>query len=150
MKGSICLILGVFVLTFLSSDGIASEADPVNAGDRAYFIAIQNAVQKNDKNWLADQIIFPLDVYPTPGKAGVKTRKEFLDRYDEIINDYIRQEVKNQQAGNLAKNWSGLAIGDGAIWVAQLGPENSNDGPWKYYITTINNKPPDDPGYRRQ
>jgi hypothetical protein len=113
--------------------------DELNVRDMVFFNSVKDAILNNKKEWLADNIFFPLNVYPKLGKEGIKTRKQFLKHYDKIMNDYVRESVAQQTPEELFKNWQGIMVGDGSIWITGLGGTDSDT--WKYYIITVNNAP---------
>ena len=78
------------------------------------FIA---SVKSNDKEGVAAFISFPLGRdYPIP---TVKNKADFLNRYDEIFDANLKNEIIKS---NPAKDWSevgwrGIMFGSGDIWI---------------------------------
>jgi hypothetical protein len=139
-KFFLLFLASVFVMT---PDFVhASEGDPVNDEDKAYFSAIHDAVLGNAKEWLAGQLALPMKVTIHGHKVKIQTKKQFLQNYDEVINTYIRDSVRKQDINDLFKDWRGLMIGQGAIWYEKLGRNNSQDDPVTYCIIAINTMPP--------
>jgi hypothetical protein len=57
------------------------------------------------------------------------------------VNEYVQDSVLRQNADSLFKNSSGIMVGDGALWIAEIGGEKE---PSKYIILTINNISPNE------
>lgn len=123
---------------------LASEADPVTKADKAYFRSVQNAIAHDHKEWVAIQVNFPVHYTFHGVKKQAETQKKFLQHYNEIVNDYVRESVLHQNADGLFKNSSGIMVGDGALWIAEIGGEKE---PSKYIILTINNVSPNEHGH---
>ncbi len=124
-----------------AAEQVTLHANPfaVTDEDKAYVRAVKNAIRHGGKEWLADQIDWPLRAHVGRAK-WVHTKKEFLKHYDEIINAYVQEAVQRQDVNDLFKSWRGIMVGkQGALWIAQLGVAGTDHGPWTYYIITINN-----------
>jgi hypothetical protein len=124
----------------LSSNDPYSYSHPVlNKKDKAYFIAIRDAIARDDRDWLASQATLVL--CSLHGHHVVlETKKQILRHYDEIINAYVRDAVKKQNPDDLFKNWGGIMVGRGAIWFDRISDGNVNEDLWPYHIITINNE----------
>jgi hypothetical protein len=105
----------------------------ITAEDKTYFFFLRDAILHGNKEWIADQIDFPI-AYGQRGRRGkLKTREEFLNRYEEFFNSNVREEVEKQTPEELFKNWRGISIRGGLIWVEP--PEEG--GKIRYSIITI-------------
>lgn len=123
------------------TEQIEQSPYPVTEDDRAYFAAIQDAIQHDKRDWLADQVLFPQNTGSIDGKRlRIESKQQFLRHYASIINAYVRTSVREQKPSQMFKNGRGIMIGDGALWIVELGVDE--DKPFQYYISTINNMPP--------
>jgi|SRR6185437_10031483 len=98
---------------------------------------IKYAVLKGDKDWVADNVSYPIDVHfhyaseSTPKSIEMKNKKVFLDKYDMIFNTAFKNRIRNDVPCNLWGSYMGYMLGNGDIWI------NPNGN--KVKITSINN-----------
>jgi len=138
MKKTIAIFTVLFALIIAPLQSSASDIDPVTNADRAYFISVREAIMKNDKKWLADQMSLPMECYVKGKKTTIESKEQFIQQYNEIINEYVRASAREQNEDDLFKNSQGFMVGKGAIWMVQTYDDEQNS---KYYIYKINNKP---------
>ena len=142
------LLIGVFFCASLSSPAtVQAAADNryVIAGieDAAKFesafLALQAAVAANDRNKVADSILYPLRVNGwIDGISGKTTaqftsRKEVMEDYDEIFTPQVKEAFAKQKVADLFVNWQGVMVGKGEAWLAA-----SEKTPVRYGISTVN------------
>lgn len=94
------------------------------------FLIIKKLVANNDKEQVANYIIYPLKVNTPTKKFTIKTKKEFITQYDTIFTNEIKTALTNQKVKDLFVNYQGVMVKNGEIW---LGQSNS-----KYGIIVIN------------
>jgi hypothetical protein len=124
---------------FLLSDTQVDALDFMlpTAAEMEFFLSIKDAVEIGDKQWLADQIAYPLCCSPGPGGSKVNSKADFLKHYDFIFNDHVRAAIAGYAPQDLFKNDQGLMVGDGELWFAPLQPKGAAAS--SLYIITINN-----------
>ena len=103
------------------------------------FAELQAAVAANDRNKVADHILYPLrvngwwDAAAGKGTFQFATKPEFLDNYDEIFTTQIKTAIIQQKTADLFVNWQGVMVGKGEAWLSVSGKE-----PRRYGIFAIN------------
>lgn len=113
------------------------------ANDYAFSAQIRRAVENDNREWLANQIAFPLLYGSAKHPKHAKTKKEFFQHYNEIINPYVKKMISNyaqEDDFNLFKNSVGMMIGNGTIWFIETYDEK-DPNKIKYAIITVNNTP---------
>jgi hypothetical protein len=144
---TVAFLLAVITLWTVSCKaGDAGYAIPdytVTAEDKAYVSSVKDAILKDNKEWLADQLRLPLLTVKSGHKLMINSKENFLVQYDKIINPYVHKQVADQDPENVFKNYAGFMIGGtGAIWVSQACDDKGTIVPSKYCIITVNNGPP--------
>ncbi|MBP3965672.1 hypothetical protein [Paenibacillus lignilyticus] len=97
------------------------------------FNAVKTAIAEGDKVTVANHILYPLRVNGTSGSLLIKTRRDFVDRYDAIIDKSIKQAIAEQSADQVFVNYQGVMVGNGDIWFG-----GSADKPQVIGIIAIN------------
>ncbi|WP_419393132.1 hypothetical protein [Cytobacillus praedii] len=64
----------------------------------------------------------------------METEKQFIDHYDSLITDYVKQSITEQDPAAMFANELGVMVGEGAIWFAAEPGD-------KYGITVIYTMP---------
>ncbi len=139
-RSSALLFLSVCLLTFLATEAPASEFDPVTRRDHAYSVALRRAIENDNRSWLADQISFPLSYEGRKHPKIVRTRKEFLRHYDQIITPDVKKMISRyatEDDFDLFKNSAGMMLARGTIWFIET-PDPKEPKKTKYVIITIN------------
>ncbi len=98
---------------------------------RAFLAELQAAAQASDKDKIAGMISYPLNFIHEGKHTRIRNKATFLDRYDTIFNDHVRNAILEQSAHCLFGNYQGEMIGQGEVWFSELG-----DGSVK--IITVN------------
>ena len=98
---------------------------------RAFLAQLQTAVHEGDKTKVASMASYPLLVIHGGRKTRIKTKAEFLAKYDTIFDAHVQKAIAQQSARCLFGNYQGAMIGDGELWFAQ-----QQDGVMK--IITVN------------
>jgi hypothetical protein len=93
-----------------AASSYVDEVNTVTAEEKAYFTAVQSAVVKGDKQWLADQVRPGLTAVSIRGKdVTLGSKKEFLDNYQDIVTPALRAEIGKLKTSDLAKSWKGVS-----------------------------------------
>jgi len=85
----------------------------------SYFEKLQKNVAKNNKTAVADSISFPLRVNHNGKSVMIKTKKEFIAKYDKIMTAQVKKKLLAQKVDKLFVNWKGVMVGDGEVWLGQ-------------------------------
>ncbi|NNE18932.1 MAG: hypothetical protein HKN10_10695 [Myxococcales bacterium] len=84
---------------------------PPNAVELEFFQDVQRAVKVGDKQWIADNIKYPMIVGP---EVVIENKSQFLKRYDSIVTGAVRQAIA-QQVGNQLWRQEPTSRRDGAL-----------------------------------
>ncbi|EHS55851.1 hypothetical protein P4H71_14510 [Paenibacillus kribbensis] len=87
------------------------------------FKALQKAVADNDKEKVANYIFYPLRVNDSEKSLTIPNKKDFIEKYDQIFTDAIREALVNQKTDDLFVNYQGVMVGSGELWLRR-GMEN--------------------------
>jgi hypothetical protein len=98
---------------------------------RAFLAQLQAAVQANNREQIAGMISYPLLVLRSGKRVRIRQKQGFLENYQEIFIEPVRDAVLHQTAQCLFGNSLGAMVGDGEIWFREQAPDQ-----WK--IITIN------------
>ncbi|KMZ11699.1 hypothetical protein BHUM_04189c [Candidatus Burkholderia humilis] len=86
----------------------------------AFFDKLKRAVAAKDKNAVAGMVAYPVAVHRANAQIIVRTRKEFLARYDQIFTPKLVDTVGRQDYATLFVRDEGAMIGDGEIWFSSV------------------------------
>jgi hypothetical protein len=86
---------------------------------RAFLATLQAAAAKNDKSAVASMISYPVMVIHGARRTRIKTKAEFLAKYDTIFNSHVLQSIAQQSAKCLFGNYQGAMIGTGEVWFSE-------------------------------
>ncbi|MNY74494.1 hypothetical protein D3C86_2135360 [compost metagenome] len=53
----------------------------------------------------------------------IKTKKDFITKYDKIINAKVKKALFAQKVDKVFVNWKGVMIGNGELWIGQFGEQ---------------------------
>ncbi|MEV5029865.1 hypothetical protein [Paenibacillus sp. LPE1-1-1.1] len=129
-----------------------NEAEPANASnvednpfaaagidDPAAFIKMfeiaKAAVAANEKDAVAELILLPLQVNGEIPYA-VKSKEEFIEKYDQIITPSVKEALEAQKVDDLFVRDQGVMVGDGELWFGASAEE-----PQAYGIIAVNPVP---------
>lgn len=117
------------------------EPGVLTPDDIGFFKDIQKAIETDNREWMANNISWPLFTSFRGVKGGIDSRKKFLKYYNEIVTTKVKTAVRKQKAEELFRNYQGVMIGNGDIW---FGPEYQPRTQRKkcaYSIETIQDAP---------
>lgn len=137
------LPLGFVVVLLLISMAAAAGRFSVAGVDKDeevvdYFNTIKKYILEERREELADEILFPIEVYVQNKKTIIKNEKSFLNLYDDVINKKIKCAIKTQKEEDLFATWQGISTSGGEIWFSLV--ENEKTKEWNFIILSINNK----------
>ena len=84
---------------------------------QAFLTKLQAAVAGNDARSVAAMTHFPLTVN---GRPGPRDSAHFVQGFDVIFNDKVRNAVLHARVENLFASYRGLMIGSGQVWIAAI------------------------------
>ncbi|WJQ79813.1 hypothetical protein [Brevibacillus brevis] len=108
----------------------------------SYFTSLQKEIKAGDKNSVANRFEFPLTV--SSEKNGedieiiIKTKQEFIQKYDQILTKSIKAAFLNQKVNELLMEYTGVMVGTGEAWIAPKNTQNNTKE--QYSVYAINNK----------
>lgn len=73
-------------------------------------------VTENNKIGLAELISYPINVNISGSKVAINDKKEFEEKYDDIINDELKDKIMNCYTKYLFSNYMGVMLGNGEVW----------------------------------
>jgi hypothetical protein len=91
----------------------------------------KESIIKKQKDWLSQNIKYPISVTVFNKRVKIKNQKEFLAKYAAIFSEKFLNEIKKSCSCDLFSNYQGAMFADGLIWVYEFNG--------KLKITTINN-----------
>jgi hypothetical protein len=95
---------------------------PLNILELDFFQALQHAVKVGDKQWIADNVVYPMTVGP---EFVIKNKAEFVKRYDSFITDRVRKEIAEEVGSQLWRQeptwqrYGGLIGADHMLWMTE-------------------------------
>jgi hypothetical protein len=102
----------------------------------AFMAKTKAAILKGDKQWLADNIHYPIMVSVNGKRTSIKTKEQFFNNFDGIVSQSYKNNVGAECTCNLFSNIQGVMLGNGEIWIDDFATAK---GKVKLYIKTINN-----------
>ena len=96
---------------------------------------LKNAILTNDKEWIADHILYPLGTSGINHKVEykIKNKSDFVKKFDEIFTKDYKNKVKSWPPFDLSCGHIGVAFGN--IWI--LNSENSNENNFHFGVIKI-------------
>ncbi|MFF2907915.1 hypothetical protein [Paenibacillus sp. NPDC057934] len=85
-----------------------------------FFNKLQKDVAANNKAAVADSISYPLRVNTKGKSMQIKTKKEFIAKYNDILTAKVKKKFLAQKEDKLFVNWQGVMVGDGELWIGQV------------------------------
>jgi hypothetical protein len=113
-----------------------------------FFRRVQGELRNNDRAALAAQVEYPLLTRIDHRKTYIRTRKQFLTHFDQIVDKGVRCAILNSDDKDVWGNWQGYTVKTGDIWfdaVIPAGAPVDSKAPdfWTKYpfkIKTVNNE----------
>ncbi len=105
------------LLPFLLFYCISSFSQEMKKEYQKIVLHFIECVKNNKKDEIANMISYPFRrEYPIP---SIQNKKEFLARYDEIFDNYLKKRVSNSKVANDwgEMGWRGIMFLDGKIWL---------------------------------
>ena len=111
-----------------------NQGQALTENEIEFFEKLKKAITDNDKNWIAENLNYPLKINVKDYDKIIKSEAEFSSIYNNVFNCNVRFAITQQSIKTLFKNWSGVMIGSGEVWFIETINES---GDVKLYITAI-------------
>lgn len=118
-------ILAFFIGLLLSQPATAKWLE-LDDTDRAYLKAIQDAVRRDDRRWLAEQTAHKTEGHgDTIVDVGIdeKVVADFIKNYDTLMSPYLRCVILSQKPDKLFERDIGVMVGRGDLWFGESFPK---------------------------
>lgn len=93
-------------------DLLFGEHDPY----RAFLHALQAAVAADDRRQVATMVSYPLTTKIEGHLVHIRTTRQFLGHYDELLPPATRKLIATQSFEDLFVNSQGVMVGSGQLW----------------------------------
>ena len=120
--------LALTVLLLLPSAAFAGTVEDVDKsisdllGDPAAFhdafVAIQQAVEDDDPDALAEWVQFPINVRIGDAVRTLKNADDFDAAYPDVFTPEIKSAITDQRYEDLHVTYQGAMFGDGQLWIS--------------------------------
>ena len=84
------------------------------------FIAIQQAVEDDDPDALAEWVQFPINVRMGDAVQTIKDTDDFDAAYPDLFTPEIKSAITDQRYEELHVTYQGAMFGDGQIWISGI------------------------------
>jgi hypothetical protein len=111
------------------------EEDEAVVGAR-FLTELQRAVAAGERAKVARMVLYPLRVRINRRRVVLRGPRQFLARYDALLNEHVKGVLAEQKFEGIFRNWQGYMVGRGEIWFEQL----ADTGEFK--VIAINNTEP--------
>ena len=122
--------LALTVLLLLPSAAFAGTVEDVDKsisdllGDPAAFhdafVAIQQAVEGDDPDALAEWVQFPINVRIGDAVQTLKNADDFDAAYPDVFTPEIKSAITDQRYEDLHVTYQGAMFGDGQLWISGI------------------------------
>jgi hypothetical protein len=122
--------LALAVLLLLPSAAFAGTVEDVDKsisdllGDPAAFhdafVAIQQAVEGDDPDALAEWVQFPINVRIGDAVRTLKNADDFDAAYPDVFTPEIKSAITDQRYEDLHVTYQGAMFGDGQLWISGI------------------------------
>jgi hypothetical protein len=119
---SILALTALLAVPFLGSATDPTAPDPVNMAGirqseaRDFLNQLQDALRRDDRKAVAGMVSFPVLVHG----SEIADADTFLGDYERIMTPALRELVLGFAPEDLWANYSGVMIGNGAVWFAGI------------------------------
>ncbi|MHA6529310.1 hypothetical protein [Paenibacillus sp. BAC0078] len=87
------------------------------------FSLLQKVVKEGKKSEVANLMVYPLKVNNKGKTIEIKTKKDFIAKYDKIMTAKIKKALLAQKVDKVFVNSKGVMIGNGELWIGQFGEQ---------------------------
>ncbi|GIL38449.1 hypothetical protein [Roseiterribacter gracilis] len=134
----------LFLALLLAAAPVADAAyNPnVTVRERAFASSVQAAIKRNDANWIAENVRYPIRVCVGAELTQIKDKKQFLKEYSSIIDARVEKNVVGDDLNFLNKNFQGVLLGGGSILIYDSG--EGDPAPKRQRSLSLNVAPPEE------
>ncbi|MGN7760531.1 hypothetical protein [Paenibacillus sp. 22594] len=87
------------------------------------FSLLQKYVKAGKKSDVANLMVYPLKVNNKGKTIEIKTKKDFIAKYDKIMTAKVKKALLAQKLDKVFINSKGVMIGNGELWMGQFGEQ---------------------------
>ena len=87
------------------------------------FSLLQKYVKEGKKSDVANLMVYPLRVNSKGKFIEIKTKKDFIAKYDKIMTAQVKKALLAQKLDKVFINSKGVMIGNGDLWMGQFGEQ---------------------------
>ena len=84
------------------------------------FIAIQQAIEDDDPDALAEWVQFPINVRVGDDVQTLKDADDFDAAYPDVFTPEIKSAITDQRYEDLHVTYQGAMFGDGQLWISGI------------------------------
>jgi hypothetical protein len=84
------------------------------------FIAIQQAIEDDDPDALAEWVQFPINVRVGDAVQTLKDADDFDAAYPDVFTPEIKSAITDQRYEDLHVTYQGAMFGDGQLWISGI------------------------------
>lgn len=107
---------------------------------KVFFDELKADISGHCKKGVAEKISYPISIRVSKlSVLSIKTESDFIEHYDEIFNQRVKDAIAKQNFNKIRKYSSGVRIGRGVIWIGSI--SLGDDDPAKIKVYAINNQP---------
>ena len=125
---ALAAFLGASLPAF-ADDAAMNKAVDAALGDhtayRTLIDTLQTAIKAHDAAGVAALVAYPIGVTIKGKKITIKTAKDFVAHYEDIVTPAIAAAVQDQPYADMMVNWQGIMLGRGEIWVNGICPDSA-------------------------
>jgi hypothetical protein len=93
---------------------VAGIEDPEKFNE--IFRKVQDLVAKDDKQELANYVLYPMLLNKEGSSEKIADRKAFIANYDRIFTTNVKSALEHQKIEELFVNYQGVMVGGGEVW----------------------------------
>jgi hypothetical protein len=83
---------------------------------KTFLAELSDAAEKDNAEWVADHVSYPLRVNINGQKENISNRQNFISNFSSIFNEKVRHAIREQKPDELIRGSGGVRIGNGVIW----------------------------------
>ncbi|MFT8351098.1 hypothetical protein [Clostridium saccharoperbutylacetonicum] len=101
-----------------------------------YVSKIQNYIANDNKEKLAEEIKYPINVKINGKVTKIQNKDELIKNYDKIFYEEYKQKISETSTKYLFVNYQGIMVGVGEFWINDVISTGSDS---KLMVIAINN-----------
>lgn len=89
-----------------------------------FFFTLKTDLEKDLREDFASKISYPIQIKFDNSIHDINNENDFLDNYDKIVNNQVKDAILNNQLDDLFCNYHGVSIGNGIVWFELMTDSN--------------------------